>query len=213
MNTGAWRGCCSPLFPRSASAALPYVIFLFVCLWGLVWPPAPASAQMVRLADDELAAITGHGFSSFSVTQENGLDIARLNLDIRAATFTEIDSLKMGYYDRGAGSGWDQNWLATDLGENANHLNLSGFFMEARFTNLDDAGSRQLAGVTFGYQSVTGTISTNLQSFSGTIQGVAYDRENLGDTTITLNGEVVAFTLDVSEGIRFQIGDDPASTP
>lgn len=208
MNIGAWRGCPSSLTPRSACA-----LFLTVCLWGLLCLPTPLPAQMVRLEDDELAAITGHGFSSFSVTQENGLDIARMNLDIRASTYTEIDSLKMGYYDRGAGSGWDQNWLATDLGEDSSHLSLSGFFMEARFTNLDDAGNRQLSGVTFGYQSVTGTISTNLQSFSGTIQGAAYDRENLGDTVITLNNEVLAFTLDVSEGIRFQIGNDPAPTP
>jgi hypothetical protein len=208
MTTGAWRACPSPLRLRFACA-----LFLTVCFWGLFCLPAPLPAQMVRLEDDELAGITGHGFSSFSVTQENGLDIARLNLDIRATTFTEIDSLKMGYYDRGAGSGWDQNWLATDLGQDANHLSLSGFFMEARFTDLDDPGSRQLSGVTFGYQSATGTISTNLQSFSGTIQGVAYHRENLGDTVITLNDEVLAFTLDMSEGIRFQIGNDPASTP
>lgn len=86
---------------------------------------------MNRLDDGELSAITGHGFSSFSVTHENGLDIVRMNLDIRANTFTEIDSLKMGHYDNGAGAGWDQNWLGTDMGEDANHLNLSGFFMEA----------------------------------------------------------------------------------
>jgi hypothetical protein len=70
---------------------------------------------MDRLEDAELAAITGHGFSSFSVTQENGLDIARMNLEIRATTFTEIASLKMGHYDRGAGFGWDQEWQGTSL--------------------------------------------------------------------------------------------------
>ena len=109
---------------------------------------------MERLNDDDLAIITGRGFSSFSVTQENGLDIARMNLNIHAATFTEIDSLKMGHSDRGAGAGWDQYWLSTDLGAAGHQLSMSGFFMEARFTDLDDPGSRRLAGITFGYQSV-----------------------------------------------------------
>lgn len=194
--------------PRTACTPL-----LLLCLFIFSSIITPSYAQMDRLDDGELSAITGHGFSSFSVTHENGLDIARMNLDLRATTFTEIDSLKMGHYDNGAGAGWDQNWISTDLGEEVNHLSLSGFFMEAQFTNLDDAGSRRIESITFGYQSVSGTISTDLQSFSGTIQGAAYDRENLGETTITLDDEVLAFTLDVSEGIQFQIGDAPTPTP
>ena len=211
MTPGARRGSPSPSHPTSARAAL-LLALLCGSLLVLLLAPAPLSAQMARLADDELAAVTGHGFSSFSVTQENGLDIARMNLDIRATTFTEIDSLKMGHWDKGAGTGWDQNWLGTDLGEDADHLSLSGFFMEARFTDLDNADTRQLTGITFGYRSVTGTISADLQSFSGTIQGVAHDRANLGETTVTLNDEVLAFTLDVSTGIAFRIGDDRAPT-
>lgn len=193
------RTACSPL--------------LILCLFFFSVTATPLHAEMDLLDDDALSKITGHGFSSFSVTHENGLDIARMNLDIRATTFTEIDSIKMGHYDNGAGAGWDQNWISTDLGENANHLSLSGFFMEAQFTDLDDAGSRRIESITFGYQSVSGTISTDLQSFSGTIQGAAYDRENLGETVITLGNEVLAFTLDVSEGIRFQIGDAPEPAP
>lgn len=60
---------------------------------------------------------------------------------------------------------------------------------------------------------MSGTISTDLQTFSGIIQGAAYDRENLGETVITMDDEVLAFTLGVSEGIQFQIGDDPEPSP
>ncbi len=53
---------------------------------------------MDLLNDDALSKITGHGFSSFSVTHENGLNIARMNPDIRATTFTETEMIPEDVY-------------------------------------------------------------------------------------------------------------------
>ena len=157
---------------------------------------------MTPMTEDELSAITGHGFSSFTLTQENGLDIARMDLDIRATTFTEIDSMKLGYY----GGGWDENWLGLSMGSSDNDLTLGGFYFESQFVDINDASTRQLERVTIGWTSVTGTISAEFNSFTGNIQGTEHCRQDLGPTTIHLHDEGFSMTLDVVDGISFAIG-------
>jgi hypothetical protein len=184
----------SPDLRNSLGFALAAAFFLL---------PALAGADMTPMTDDELSSVTGHGFSSFTLTQENGLDIARMDLDIRARTFTEIDSMKLGYY----AGGWDENWLGFSMGSSENDLTLGGFYFESQFVDIDDASTRQLKRVTIGWASVTGTISASFSSFSGNIQGTDHYRQDLGLTTIHLHDEGFSMTLDVVDGISFAIGD------
>lgn len=164
-----------------------------------------ARSELAPMTEEELSSITGHGFSSFTLTQEGGLDVARMELDIRAATFTEIDSMKLGHY----GGGWDENWLGLSMGSTENDLTLGGFYFESQFTDINDASTRQLKRVTIGWTSVTGTISATFNSFTGSIQGTEHQRQDLGPTTIHLHEEGFSMTLDVLEGISFAIGGPP----
>jgi len=181
---------------RESLCAIAALLFLF---------SGPARADMTPLTEDELSSITGHGFSSFTLTQENGIDIARVSLAVRAGTFTEIDSMKLGHY----GGGWDENWLGLSMGSDENDLTLGGFYLEAQFVDINDASARQLKRVTIGWQSVTGTISADFNSFTGSIQGTEHLRRDLGPTTIQLHDEGISMTLDVAQGISFAIGDPP----
>ena len=100
---------------------------------------------MELLSDDYLDSVYAFGyypsFSSFSVT--NG--ITRIELNINMATYTEIDSLKMGYYDgHGKGLGWDQDWTNVDLGTASTPLTCEGVYIEAKFTNIASAANRRL---------------------------------------------------------------------
>lgn len=178
---------------------LPLLLFSIVSI--------SASAEMVQMSDRELSKVTGHGFSRFSLTEENGLSIARMDLSLQTATYTEIDSVKLGYYDAGAGTGWDQDWTALSLGAPDQDLSLNGFVLETRFQNIADSGARQLQSITVGYQNVTGTMTMDLNSFSGSLQGVSHQRADLGATTVTLNNEPLYITIDVNNGISFQIGN------
>lgn len=166
---------------------------------------SPARPEMTPMTEEELSAVTGHGFSSFTLTQENGLDIARMDLDIRAGTFTEIDSMRLGHY----GGGWDESWLGLSMGSGENDLTLGGFYFEAQFVDINNASTRELRRVTLGWQSVTGTISAEFNSFTGSIQGIEHHRQDLGPTTIHLHQEGFSMTLDVADGISFAIGDPP----
>ncbi len=99
-----------------------FPLFAIACAAVCVLLPPPAGADMTRMTEEELSAVTGHGFSSFTLTQDNGVDIARMDLNMRAETFTEIDSMKLGYY----GGGWDENWLGLSMGSSENDLILGG---------------------------------------------------------------------------------------
>ncbi len=165
----------------------------------------PASADMEILQDNELAQITAEGFSKFTLT-EGVTDIARIDMNIGVATYMDIDSMKMGYWDNGSGQGWDQNWQSVSFGSEATDLVLKDFVVEAEFENISDPANRQLIGLTVGFNNVTGTISTDFGTFSGSIKGVDHERALLGLTTVTLANEPFLMSLKISNGVSFKIG-------
>ena len=172
---------------------------LFLCLSTI------GNCEMAAMTDDELSEITGHGFTDFSLTTANGLDIARIDMNLQAATYATIDSLKLGYWDNGSGVGWDQNWLGVSLGTNAEDLVLTNFFLQAEFININDAANRQLKTIEVGFQQVYGTISADFASLS---QGAA-SREAAGVATYTFNGDPFVLRISVDSanpGISFDFG-------
>ena len=56
-----------------------------------------ALAQLEKLSDETLATITGMGAVDFSVL---GSDTARFFFDVHAEIYAEVDSVKLGYYEK-----------------------------------------------------------------------------------------------------------------
>jgi len=171
-------------------------------------------AWMWEMADEELSEVTGEGFSSF--TLEN--DVARAYFNITAATFTEIDSLKMGYYDDGSSYGWDQDWVGVSLGSASEDLVCKGLYIEAGFSNIADPDNRALNYLKVGTPDMTGPISANFISFSGHIEnptdGVLVDgrRLSLGARTIYSTNSEFSVILDKDDGWWFH-WDNATITP
>jgi len=165
----------------------------------------PVHAWMFEMADEELSEVTGEGFSSF--TLEN--DVVHAFFDITVSTYTEIDSLKMGYYDDGITTGWDQDWTDVSLGSASEDLVCRGLFIEAGFQNIADPDSRRLSTLRIGTPDMTGPISANFVSFSGHIEnptdGVLVDgrRLNLGVRTIYSTNSEFSVSLDRDAGWSF----------
>ena len=185
-------------------------VILVLCLFC-----SPVHAWMWEVGDEALAEITGEGYSSFTL-QNN---VARAYFNITAATYTEIDSLKMGYYnDNITGLGWDENWEGVSLGSASESLVCKGVYIEAGFSNMTDPATRQLNFVRVGTPSMTGPISANFISFSGRIEnptdGVLVDgsRLNLGQRTIYCNNSEFSVTLDRTSGWWFH-WDNATITP
>lgn len=172
--------------------------------------PRISVAGMNRMSDTELAGVVGQGFSSF--TMANGVALADFT-GISVSTYTEIDSLKMGYWDK-TGDGnkaWDQNWTSVKLGTSTKDLQINGFFMKAEFdpTTINDPANRQLKSFTIGSRDVTGIVSADFQSFTGIISGPAISRTNLGTASYQLNHTDLSFTIDVAganKGVWINMG-------
>lgn len=164
----------------------------------------PVFAAMNELSDEQLHEVTGAGFSSFTLTEGPTETVARAYFNILARTYTEIDSLKMGYYDDGATLGWDQDWTNVSFGTPDTDLVVRGFYIEASFSNITDPANRTLNSVKVGTSSMTGTISAEFNSFSGLIRDtggvdlVNAHRVNLGSATITCNGSAFSASLNMN---------------
>jgi hypothetical protein len=161
---------------------------------------------MAAMSDDELSQVTGHGFSEFTLTNVDGVDIARIDLNLQASTYATMDSLKMGYWDND-GTGWDQNWLGVSIGSDSTDMVLNGFVLQAEFTNIDNADIRALKSVTMGFQSATGTLSGTFASLSELESG--YSRESVGAATYTFDGDPILMHINVdgeNPGIWFDFG-------
>jgi len=145
-----------------------------------------------ELTDEELSQITGEGFSSF--TFEN--DVAKAYFNIEATTFTEIQSLKMGYYNNGSGLGWDQDWTNVSLGSSTEDLKVSGVYIEAKFSNLSDPATRTLDYIKLGTPHLTGPVTADFNSFSGRVE------DGTGTPVVAINGST-SITVD---GQRLNLG-------
>jgi hypothetical protein len=183
------------LFARSS--------FLIVFTALLFISSPVAYAQMTCLSDAELSSVYAAGFSSFSIT--NGL--ARADLNINISTYTEIDSLKMGYWNNGS-LGWDEDWTDVILGGSSSDptqdLLLTGIYFEAKFTNIDNPSTRTLDYVRIGTSDIDGIISATFNSFTGEVAGTTYNRSNLGATSITAqNNKEFYIELSRTQGFRF----------
>ena len=149
---------------RSMRSRLSVLAFIFICVWA-----SPAHAWMWEVSDEVLSEVTGEGFSEFTLDPTTG--IARAFFNVNAATYTEVASLKMGYYaDPVSGlTGWDQDWTTVSLGSPTEDLVIKGIYLEAGFSNITDPATRQLNYISIGTPDLTGAITADFNSFSGKI--------------------------------------------
>lgn len=79
---------------KIAAAVVSVLQLMVVC--GLLFP-TPVSAELAELSDSELDNVTGRqGLSEFTIEDNT----ARIFFDMHIETYMEVDSLKLGYYDK-----------------------------------------------------------------------------------------------------------------
>lgn len=166
-----------------------------IILLTVAWLSTPARADLRVLSNEQMADITGTGFSSFLIDGNR----LRADFNITAQTYAEIDSLKMGYWDNGGGPGWDQNWTQVKLGTAAQDMSLHGFYIEATFQNLSDPVNRRLTGFYLGFNQVTGDLSADFQSLSKIGVGGDPDdqRLSLGLRTFRFNASELRISFEL----------------
>ena len=202
------------LISKRASAGSRYCIigrvFIYVILFFCLQMPGLASAEMFPVTDEELAAITAGGFSRFAI---NG-DIIRADFDISTWTYTDIASLKLGFYDNGmTGPGWDNDWTAVQLGSPTEDLFTNGVYFEVEFENFNNPATRRLKSVKFGVHEMTGKIAAAFNSFSGNVGSGVQNRASNPFSEIILDRSGVSISLEVDgEKKGFHVQFDNAVT-
>lgn len=80
---------------KKRKAIMPLLVLMIFAFWDGS-KPSDAGAEMERLNKAELSAVTGAGGVDFSIIGNT----ARVYFDMHMETYAEIDSLKLGYYQR-----------------------------------------------------------------------------------------------------------------
>jgi len=202
------------------------ILFLFItCVLITIILPVNGFCELKVMNDDEMLDIYATGFSSFTIQDLGYDDLSETNawFNIRAFTYTEIDSLKLGYHDEydykdptPTAYGWDEDWENVQIGkieagstDDAGFLDptedfsAEGFYFSAIFKDIDDPANRELESVKFGFDDVHGDIKATFNNFSGTINDGAGAPEynghslNLGPATITADGGKFEFSLNI----------------
>jgi hypothetical protein len=199
---------------KAASRKISIFLTGFILLACVaILPPSLCIAGMSELSDGEMATYYAAGFSSFDLNTTTG--IARIDLNtLTLNTYTTIDSLKMGYYSRGA-LGWDNSWSSVSLGTAGTDLVFNGLYIEAKFQNYNNPATRELDYLRIGTSDLTGTVNATFNSFSGEVGGASYTRQNLGAGTITSTGADKGFYMELSSanGFRFHFGTTSTISP
>jgi hypothetical protein len=189
---------------KAASRKIGIFLAGFILLAGAAIAPPSLCAGMHELSDGELSSVHASGFSTFT------LDGNTVNINftgVTLSTWTEIQSMKMGYYLKGT-TAWDNDWTTVSLGSSATDLVAKGLYIKVGFSgDITNPATRQLEYVQIGTTSLTGDVSANFNSFSGTLDnGVTnFSRTNLGAATITSTGGGFNLTLS-RNGVGNQMG-------
>jgi hypothetical protein len=190
---------------KSTSRKIAIFLTGFILLtWFTILPSSLSAAGLRELSDGELAAVYGYGFSTFTL---NG-DIVKLDFSgVSLSTYTDISSMKLGYYTKGT-LGWDNDWTGVKLGTPTTDLVATGLYIEAGFSNINNPATRQLEYFRIGTPNMMGTISANFNSFSGTLDNgiTTYTRDTtFGAAAITSSGGGFNLTLS-RNGVGNQMG-------
>lgn len=172
------------------------ILFLFISfLLITIALPVNGFCELEAMNDEEMKGIYATGFSNFTIEDIDGtLSRTKAWFNIRAFTFTEIDSLKLGYHDEydyknpTPTYGWDEDWedvqIGGDLNDPSQDFHAEGFYFSADFTNINDPANRELKSVIFGFDYVQGEISADFINYSGTI-------DDSNDNTPEYNGHIL----------------------
>ena len=200
---------------KSVSRKIGIFLTGFILLAWSILPSSLSAAGLHELSDGELATVYAYGFSTFSLTG----NIVKLDFTgVTLSTYTDISSMKMGYYTKGT-LGWDNDWTGVKLGTLGADLVVTGLYIEAGFTSINNSATRTLDYMRIGTTNLTGDIRATFNSFSGTIDagilvngtplGASFtgtrDTTTLGTSTITAAGDGFYLALD-RNGVNNQLG-------
>ncbi|MET3130934.1 hypothetical protein AAKU55_001192 [Oxalobacteraceae bacterium GrIS 1.11] len=141
--------------------------------------PCAALAQLQALDDQELSNMRGQGLISMSNSSLGGLDFTRIALDADVSLSANFRHTRLGEYNyaphNGLGADIDMPLLQfgrSDAGEARRTVQISNPYFEVVYSTATTAAPRQVVGMRFGFDGISGDVGLKLASLSGSL-GVA----------------------------------------
>lgn len=167
----ARRPRLSPLLSRTVRAAA------LSCALAALCAPLTATAQLQPLTDEELSRTRGQGLVTVSNSSLGGYDFSKVALDADIALSANLYNTRLGVYTYGPrnGSGADIDIAALQFGRSNGSdaqrlVQISNPYFEFVYKPTGDpATPRDVIGMRFGFDAISGDIGLKLNTVSGSL--------------------------------------------
>ena len=144
----------------------------------------PVSAQMRPLSEEELSNTRGQGLVTLTNTSLGGYDFSKVALDADITLSANLRNLRLGEYTystrNGGGADIDIGLLQfgrSDGTEAQRLVHISNPYFEFVYRNAADGASREVIGMRFGFDAISGDVGLKINTLSGSmlVNGTAAD--------------------------------------
>lgn len=140
----------------------------------------PALAQLQAMNDDELSTMRGQGLITMNNSSLGGFDFTRIALDADVTLSANFRNMRLGEYTyaarNGLGADIDMPLLQfgrSDAGDAARLVQISNPYFEFVYRNAGNSATREVVGMRFGFDSISGDVGLKLASLSGSLRVAA----------------------------------------
>jgi hypothetical protein len=136
-----------------------------------------ACAQLRPLSEQELSAHHGQGFLVLNNSSYGGFDFTRLALGADVTLNANFRNIRLGEYSyaprNGTGADIDMPLLQfgrSDGTEAQRLVQISNPYLEFVYRNAANAATREVVGIRFGFESISGDVGLTLSTLSGSMR-------------------------------------------
>ena len=135
-----------------------------------------ASAQLRPLSEQEMSAQHGQGFLVLNNSSYDGYDFTRIALGADVTLNANFRNIRLGEYNyaprNGLGADIDMPLLQfgrSDGTEAQRLVQITNPYFEFVYKNVGDAATREVVGMRFGFETISGDIGLTLNTLSGSM--------------------------------------------
>jgi hypothetical protein len=136
-----------------------------------------ASAQMQQMSEEELSSTRGQGLVTMTNTSLGGYDFSKVALDADITLSANLRNMRLGEYSyslrNGTGADIDMPLLqfGRSDGTDAQRLvHISNPYFEFVYRNAADGASREVIGMRFGFDAISGDVGLKINTLSGSLK-------------------------------------------
>lgn len=136
-----------------------------------------ALAQMRPLSEEELSNTRGQGLVTLTNTSLGGYDFSKVALDADITLSANLRNMRLGEYSyslrNGGGADIDLPLLQfgrSDGTEAQRLVHISNPYFEFVYRNAADGASREVIGMRFGFDAISGDVGLKINTLSGSLK-------------------------------------------